>query len=91
MTGIKSVEKTESVLKIFPNPTTNSATFKLENYNLTGTENLEIRNMEGKLIHQQAIKNKETLIDFGTLAKGTYFATVMKQGKVISKEKLILQ
>ncbi len=89
--AVKSYEKPESILKVFPNPASNSVTFKLENYNLSGTETIEIRNIEGKIIYSQVLKNKETVWDCGTLAKGTYFATVLKQGKIVSKEKLILQ
>jgi hypothetical protein len=89
--GIKNTEIRESVLKVFPNPASNSVTFRTENYDLLGGEVIEIRNIEGKLVHTQLLKGKETVWDCAGFAKGTYFTTLQRQGKIVSKEKLILQ
>ncbi len=91
MIGIKPVAEKNVKLKIFPNPASNSITVALEDYNLNGKEILEIRNIEGKIIHSQNIKTNSITIDCSHFAKGTYFASLFSGGKIISKEKIILQ
>lgn len=89
--GIKTMTEKKIKLKVFPNPASNNVTLALEEYNLNGKEILEIRNVEGKLIHSQNVRSNSTVLDCSTFAKGTYFANIISNGKIISKEKIILQ
>ncbi|MGZ3932829.1 MAG: M1 family aminopeptidase, partial [Bacteroidia bacterium] len=91
ITGIKQAEAPSSVFKVFPNPASSHITVQMENYSLSGTEVLEIRNSEGRQVHHQALKAKEAQIDCSAFAKGTYFVNIIKQGRIISAQKVVLQ
>lgn len=89
--GIKENVKSTSQLKLFPNPASHHVTVRLENYNLQGSEQIEIINVEGKLIYTGSLNSQETKIDCSGFAKGNYNVSVLRNKKVIAREKLILQ
>lgn len=89
--GIKAMEKTITQLKVYPNPATNNVTVKLENYNFTGGEAVEIKNIEGKVIYSGNLNGIETIIDCSTFAKGNYLIGVYKSKKLIATQKIVLQ
>jgi hypothetical protein len=90
-TGIKAQEKTATYLKVYPNPASNNITVKLENYNISGGESIEIKNIEGKIIYSGAINGNETQIDCAGFAKGNYFVGIYRNKKPVANQKLVLQ
>lgn len=89
--GIRTAEKAVTSLKVFPNPATNNVTLKVENYNLTGGETVEIKNMEGKIIYSGNVSGAETIIDCSAFAKGNYIVGMYRSKKLITTQKLVLQ
>lgn len=90
-TGVKTTEKTVANLKVYPNPASQMVIIKMENYNLTGAEMVELKNMEGKVVYSAALTSAETVIDCSAFAKGNYIVGINKGRKAIVSQKLILQ
>lgn len=90
-TTIKAQEKHGTYLKVYPNPASNNITLKLENYNLSGGEIVDVKNIEGKIVYSGPINGNETQIDCSGFAKGNYFVGVYKNKKMVANQKLVLQ
>lgn len=73
---------------VYPNPTTNKLTLKIDNYT---TENLSIQlyDVLGKVILQQKITQKETPITMEKLQAANYFLNVSDNSKSIKTFKII--
>jgi hypothetical protein len=89
--GIKTSGETTVQLKVYPNPASSNITVKLENYNFTGGEQVEIKNIEGKFVYSGILSGAETIIDCSSFAKGNYLIGLYKNKKLITTQKLILQ
>lgn len=89
--GIKESLKNKSSLKLFPNPASNSVTIRVENYNVSQPDLVEIISIEGKVIYTSPINNAEIKVDCSTFPKGNYIVSIAKNKKAIAREKLILQ
>lgn len=88
-TGINSPEPSNSKrVKIYPNPVGNQVFINCEE-TLAGLQ-LEISDINGRLILSQKLRNTENSIDVSTYQPGTYlFRLTDKNGKLVATEKVI--
>jgi len=85
--GIKETALNIS-LSIFPNPTNDFLTLKVEDYNNEALSYYLI-DEQGKLVLNQQITNQDTQVAMSTLARGAYFINVLKANKKIQTFKII--
>jgi len=85
--GIKETSLNIS-LSIFPNPTSDFLTLKVEDYN-NETLFFYLLDEQGKLILSEQIKNQNTQLSMSTLARGSYFINIVQTNKKIQTFKII--
>ena len=85
--GIKETTLNIS-LSVFPNPTSDFLTLKVEDYN-NETLNFDLLDEQGKLILSEQITNQETQVAMSTLARGSYFINIVQTNKQIQTFKII--
>ncbi len=85
--GIKETALNIS-LSIFPNPTSDFLTLKVEDYN-NETLSFDLLDEQGKLVLNEQITNQETQVAMSTLARGSYFINVVQTNKKIQTFKVI--
>ena len=85
--GIKETALNIS-LSIFPNPTSDYLTLKVEDYNNEALSYYLI-DEQGKLVLNQQITNQDTQVAMSTLARGAYFINVLQANKKIQTFKII--
>ena len=85
--GIKETALNIS-LSIFPNPTSDYLTLKVEDYNNEALS-YNLLDQQGKLVMNEQITNQETQVAMSTLARGAYFINVLQANKKIQTFKII--
>ena len=85
--GIKETTLNIS-LSVFPNPTSDFLTLKVEDYN-NETLSFDLLDEQGKLILSEQITNQETQVAMSTLARGSYFINIVQTNKKIQTFKII--
>jgi hypothetical protein len=85
--GIKETTLNIS-LSVFPNPTSDFLTLKVEDYN-NETLSFDLLDEQGKLILSEQITNQETQVAMSTLARGSYFINIVQANKKIQTFKII--
>ena len=85
--GIKETSLNIS-LSVFPNPTSDFLTLKVEDYN-DETLSFDLLDEQGKLILSEQITNQETQVAMSTLARGSYFINIVQTNKKIQTFKII--
>ena len=85
--GIKETALNIS-LSIFPNPTSDFLTLKVEDYN-NETLSFDLLDEQGKLVLNEQITNQETQVAMSTLARGSYFINIVHTNKKIQTFKII--
>ena len=85
--GIKETALNIS-LSVFPNPTSDFLTLKVEDYN-NETLFFYLLDEQGKLILIEQIKNQNTQLSMSTLARGSYFINIVQTNKKIQTFKVI--
>ena len=85
--GIKETSLNIS-LSIFPNPTSDFLTLKVEDYNNEALS-YNLIDEQGKLILSEQITNQNTQLAMSTLACGAYFINVLQENKKIQTFKII--
>ena len=85
--GIKETTLNIS-LSVFPNPTSDFLTLKVEDYN-NETLFFYLLDEQGKLILIEQIKNQNTQLSMSTLARGSYFINIVQTNKKIQTFKVI--
>jgi hypothetical protein len=85
--GIKETTLNIS-LSIFPNPTSDFLTLKVEDYN-NETLSFDLLDEQGKLVLNEQITNQETQVAMSTLARGSYFINIIQTNKQIQTFKII--
>ena len=75
-------------LNVYPNPTTNYLTLKVDGEKL---ENLyyQLINSQGKIIHNNKINSNSTIINFADQPKAIYLLTITKNNNTIKTYKII--
>jgi hypothetical protein len=85
--GIKETALNIS-LSIFPNPTSDYLTLKVEDYN-NEVLSYHLIDEQGKLVMNEQITNQDTQLAMSTLARGAYFINVLQANKKIQTFKII--
>ena len=85
--GIKETSLNIS-LSVFPNPTSDFLTLKVEDYNNEALS-YNLIDEQGKLILSAQITNQETQVAMSTLARGSYFINIVQTNKKIQTFKII--
>ena len=85
--GIKETALNIS-LSVFPNPTSDFLTLKVEDYNNEALS-YNLIDEQGKLILSEQITNQETQVAMSTLARGSYFINIVQTNKQIQTFKII--
>jgi hypothetical protein len=85
--GIKETALNIS-LSIFPNPTSDFLTLKVEDYNNEALS-YNLLDEQGKLVLNEQITNQDTQVAMSTLARGAYFINVLQANKKIQTFKII--
>lgn len=73
-------------LSIYPNPTTNYLTLKVEK---TNNLNYQLFDIQGRIIKNKKVEDNTTLIAVGDLPIATYFLKVTKNNLIIKTFKVI--
>ena len=85
--GIKETALNIS-LSIFPNPTSDYLTLKVEDYNKEALS-YNLLDEQGKSVLNEQITNQDTQVAMSTLARGIYFINVLQANKKIQTFKII--
>jgi hypothetical protein len=83
--GVNTVKG--SSLSAYPNPAHNA----IHIVGLTGTSNLSLRDITGRLVLEKQSNNSEVLLDVSTLPRGTYFLQLVRSGSAPQVQKMVLQ
>jgi hypothetical protein len=88
VTGLEEAQGINLINAVYPNPTTNFATLKIENYKI---ENLsyQFNDVNGKLLLNKKITSSETHIPMETFSVGSYFLNVIHNNTAIKSLKII--
>jgi hypothetical protein len=76
-------------LKVFPNPFTNKAVFRLVNASLSGAQ-FFLLNSTGKMVVSQTVENEAFIFDRTQLPAGFYFFRFEKEGKILGTGKVVI-
>jgi hypothetical protein len=85
--GIKETTLNIS-LSVFPNPTSDFLTLKVEDYNNEAL-NYTLLDEQGRLVFNEQITTQDTQVAMSTLARGAYFINVLQANKKIQTFKII--
>ena len=80
-------ENVDKLIRIYPNPTTGIISIESDNNEI---KNLEIRSLDGKLIHK-VTELKDNTIDLSNLAPGSYILKGVSNNYPFSKKVVILR
>jgi hypothetical protein len=75
-------------LSVYPNPTTNYLTLKVDNFELS-TLNFQLMDMQGKIIENKKVNSKSTNISLEGQPAATYFISITKNNQLIKTFKII--
>ena len=83
-TGINNHE-TQSLFSVFPNPTTGVVS-------VTGVEgaDLEVCDLNGRMVYSLSGEEKISMMDLTKLKRGVYFVRIIRDTRLVSVEKLVL-
>lgn len=81
--GLNENKLPEGEIKIFPNPGNGEFTIQPDNFQFTGSDYIEVTDVNGKLVLQQVITKSQTKIDISKAGNGTYFVILYSKGKAI--------
>ena len=85
--GIKETALNIS-LSVFPNPTSDFLTLKVEDYNNEAL-NYTLLDEQGRLVLNEQITTQDTQVAMSTLARGSYFINIVQTNKQIQPFKII--
>jgi hypothetical protein len=75
-------------LSVYPNPTTNYLTLKVDDFQLS-TLNFQLLDLQGKVIKNNKVTASNTIITMEYLPKAIYFLTLKKENQLIKTFKII--
>ncbi len=88
LTGIENSKNLNVNLLVFPNPTVDFLTLRIEGIISQKLHYIVIDNL-GKIITQNILESKDTKITLGTCTSGTYFIQVLENTSIIKTFKVI--
>lgn len=83
--------KEKPAIKLYPNPASGEVTIKVSDPDLSGSEVVEIKTIEGRTVKHFNLTGEEQTLNCSGLSSGTYLVTVSRHKKIIAKEKLVIQ
>jgi len=89
-TGIPELQTNNDIL-IFPNPSMGKFQLSIDSKVITRNPNLEIYNLQGKVLYKTSIKNPTSIIDLGNQANGVYIIKIYDGQTIYSKKITIIQ
>ena len=89
--GISTLDATNEVISVYPNPFSTSATIVLNDFSKSNTAELRMYNVLGKEMMNKVITKSSTTFDTSNLSSGVYFYQVIGNNKTIQSGKLIKQ
>jgi hypothetical protein len=86
-TGVK--ETTINLeMNVYPNPTTNYLTLKVDDFELS-TLNFQLIDLQGKIIENKKVTASKTILKMEALPKAIYFLNVTKNNQLVKTFKVI--
>ncbi len=86
---VSAPHNSATIMSVYPNPARESVVIDLGNSFLPQSE-IEIFNLDGKLVLKQIMTGPLHKINVASLAKGTYLLRVHYKGKMIEQEQIVL-
>jgi len=89
-TGVKDFEEIIETFKLFPNPSSGEIAIEVTNIDLDNSE-VKILDLIGKEVYASNLSyGLETNIDLSNQKEGIYIVQLLKNGKLIQSEKLVI-
>ena len=90
-TGLKDNTAIDLLYTVYPNPTSGKLTLKLDATTLPDIKSIiyQLYDVNGKLIRNDQLKEKETSIEMSDLNTSSYYLRIKKSKKVIKTFKII--
>jgi hypothetical protein len=88
VTGIEEAKGITLQCSVYPNPTTDFITLKVENFSLSDLT-FQLYDLNGKLLENRKIESNETSIDMSNLNPASYFLKVVQSNKEVKTFKII--
>ncbi|MFC2111187.1 T9SS type A sorting domain-containing protein [Bacteroidota bacterium] len=86
--GIKEARDISLLCTVFPNPTNDFITLKIENYKIKNISYL-LSDINGKLLDRSIITDEQTDIVMGNIPPGTYFLQIINKKRKIKTFKIV--
>ncbi|MBK0368815.1 T9SS type A sorting domain-containing protein [Flavobacterium agrisoli] len=84
------IDKVVTQMFVFPNPTTDYVTLKMDGYELDANNQFyQVFDLQGKLLQQKNIAEGETQIHLDHLSPSVYILVVNRDNKVVETFKII--
>jgi hypothetical protein len=88
-TGINEFVNQTPYFKLYPNPANQSVTVQFVTEEAYSAMQMMVYDITGKVIITQTVKDNLETININNLTSGMYLVTMVADGKVIGKRKLI--
>jgi hypothetical protein len=82
---------TDGAVTIYPNPSSRSATIRVNNASQADCYELSIYNASGKQVMNRTISGESSTLETGNLPAGMYFYKVTGENKTVKSGKIIIQ
>ena len=77
--NVKELEEKKTGFKLYPNPTSNTLFVEINNEELLINNELQIFDVNGKLMLSMSLNSEKQSVDISNLAKGIYFVKIGEQ------------
>src|SRR4030042_3969131 len=88
VTGLEDAKGITLQCSVYPNPTSDFLTLKVENFSLS-TLTFQLYDLNGKLLENKKIESNETSIVMSNLNRAAYFLKVIQYNKEIKTFKIV--
>ena len=88
VTGIEEALGISLEIMVYPNPTTEFITLKIENHEVLNLR-YQLNDIKGSLLQDNKIEGNETSVEMSSLLPATYFLKVTDNKKVVKTFKII--
>lgn len=83
--------KPRSLISIYPNPTKSQIAIKISNFDQEGRYQIQLLELNGRLLKEQRVNKQVEQVDLSNLAKGSYLFLLRKNGEQIGQEMVVKQ
>ena len=92
LTGVNDAKKSKDIqLILFPNPSARELNIHISNYKISSDVNIEIINLEGKIVKRLNNIQAENNLLISDLAKGQYIVNIINRNKVIISKSFMVE